>query len=286
MNQFFKLNNHKNNISSQYGEDGIIEYILSTSKNSITKTAIEFGGHDGISNSNTYNLWKNKDFHALLIEGDKKRFQGLVKNTYGFKNVETYNCFVSPKGENSVDNLIKNKFNKFHEIGVLSIDIDSFDYYIFKYLRSKPQIIIIEFNNSIPGYIDYKDDEGEVFLRCSAKAIQNLGFEKGYYTIACTITNVILIREDCFNNKKHPNLPVEYLLDYDSLNQNNDSLYTIIHSQMITTYPVFTKKINIVDKFYFKITRWMYSLLGIRKERYIKPSKKIKKKLIESGLFK
>ena len=54
-------------------------------------------------------MWKNKDFHALLIEGDKKRFQGLVKNTYGFKNVETYNCFVSPKGENSVDNLVENQ---------------------------------------------------------------------------------------------------------------------------------------------------------------------------------
>ena len=287
MNHFFKLNNFKNNISSQYGEDGIIEYILSTSLKPINKTAIEFGGHDGISNSNTYNLWRNKDFYALLIEADKKRFQNLIQNTSSFKKVKTLNCFVNPRGENSVDDIIKrNEFSQFKEIGVLSIDIDSFDYYIFKYLKSKPQIIIIEFNNSIPGYIDYKDDEGEFFLRCSPKAIQNLGFEKGYYTIACTVTNVILIREDCFNVEKHPNLPIEYLLDYESLNENNDSLYTIIHSQMITTYPIFTKKINNVDRYYFKFTRWLYSLLGFRKEKYVKPNNKINKKLIESGLFK
>ena len=72
-NPFFKLNKHKKNVTSQYGEDGIIEFLIKTSKINITKSSIEFGGHDGKSNSNTYNLWKNLGFTSLLIEGDKSR---------------------------------------------------------------------------------------------------------------------------------------------------------------------------------------------------------------------
>ncbi len=287
MNQFFKLNSFKKDISSQYGEDGIIEYLISTSLIPIHKSSIEFGGHDGISNSNTYNLWKNKEFDALLIEADRSRFEVLKKNTNNFKNVKALNTFIKIKGENSVDEITNRKeFSNFKNLGLLSIDIDSFDYYIFKYLKIKPQIIVIEFNNSIPGYIDYKDVEGELFLRCSAKALQNLGFEKGYYTVACTVTNVILLRKDCFNKEYHPNQPVEYLLDYESLEHNNDNLYTIIHSQMVTTFPIFTKKINVIDRAYFRITRKLYSLFGLRKEKYIKPSNQTKKQLFESKLYK
>ena len=29
---FFKLNKHKKNVTSQYGEDGIIEFLIKTSK--------------------------------------------------------------------------------------------------------------------------------------------------------------------------------------------------------------------------------------------------------------
>ena len=57
-NPFFKLNNHNKNITSQYGEDGIIEFLIKTSKIRIKKSTIEFGGYDGKSNSYTYNLWK------------------------------------------------------------------------------------------------------------------------------------------------------------------------------------------------------------------------------------
>ena len=174
MNPFFKLNKYNKNISSQYGEDGIIEYLISTSLIPIYKTTIEFGGHDGISNSNTYNLWKNKNFLALLIEGDEERYKTLLENTSLFKNVKSLKTFVKMKGKSSLDEIIRtNRFSEFKNLGILSIDIDSYDFYIFKYLELKPQIIVIEFNNSIPGYIDYKDVEGELFLRSSAKSIQN-----------------------------------------------------------------------------------------------------------------
>ena len=48
MNISFKLNKYSKNVYSQYGEDGIIEYIIKTSIIPINKNSIEFVAHDGI----------------------------------------------------------------------------------------------------------------------------------------------------------------------------------------------------------------------------------------------
>ena len=281
---FFKLNIHCKNVTSQYGEDGIIEFLIKSSRKKINKTSIEFGGHDGKSNSNTYNLWKNHGFNSLLIEGEENRFNKL-ESKYG-EFISTLNCYVTSKNKNSIDEIVsRSEFKDFQNLGILSIDIDSYDYYIFKHLKIKPQIIIIEFNNSIPGYIDYNDTEDEIFVRCSAKSLQNLGFEKGYITVACTVTNVILLREDCYDKKYHPNLPVEYLLDYEGMKITNDNLYTVMHSQLYSSKPFFTKKLNYLDSLYFTFSRILMSFFGMRKEKYRSPSEKITNKMKESGLY-
>ncbi len=283
---FFKLNKYKKNITSQFGEDGIIDYLIKTSKTKILKNCIEFGAHDGITNSNTYNLWKNHNYNCLLIEDNKERYDKLFEFVKSNQNVKAINQFVGFEKSNSLEKIIKDSdFFSSKEVGVLSIDIDSHDYKIFKNLTFSPQIIVIEFNNSIPGHIDYSDPDDELFLRCSAKAIQNLGYKKGYYTVACTVTNCLLIREDCFNKKAHPNLPVEYLLDYEAMKLNNDYLYNIVHSQSISSKPIFTKPVNKLDRIYFNISRFLMSKFGIRKEKFIHPNQSIRKKLNDSDLY-
>lgn len=286
MSNFLKLNNFCKNIYSQTGEDGIIEYLIKTSKENIHTNCVEFGGHDGVTNSNTYNLYVNHNFNSLLIESDKNRFDLMHKNYLDKNRYQAINKFINIKGKDSIDDILEsNNFFAKEEIGVMSIDIDSTDYHVFKNLNCKPQIIIIEFNNAIPGYIEYNDPEEQVYLRCSPKAIQNLGFIKGYKTVCCTVLNCILIKDDCFNPKYHPDLPVEFLLDYDGMHKTNDLLFTIIHSQVYSTYPLSTKPLNKLDKFYFKFSRFLMSILKIRKEKFIKPSELIKKQLKESKLF-
>ena len=73
-NLFKSLNACSNKIYSQFGEDGIINEILNRiGENNIDKWCVEFGARDGISDSNTYNLIKNNNYKAVLIEGDKKQ---------------------------------------------------------------------------------------------------------------------------------------------------------------------------------------------------------------------
>ena len=75
------LNNHKHNIYSQSGEDGIVDKLLSIGTLEPNFQFVEFGAHDGVTNSNCFNLLKNKNYEGLFIEPDKKRFQELLINT-------------------------------------------------------------------------------------------------------------------------------------------------------------------------------------------------------------
>lgn len=68
------LNNHKSNLYSQSGEDGIIEKLLDIQIFESNFQFVEFGAHDGVTNSNCFNLLKNKNYKGLFIEPDNKRF--------------------------------------------------------------------------------------------------------------------------------------------------------------------------------------------------------------------
>ena len=230
-------------------------------------------------------MWHSHSWKAILVESNPSRYQRLIKD-YGHKdNVTIISKFLSVSGENSVDQLaLKFLPSNITDIGVLSIDIDSFDYHVFKNIkRIKPMIVLVEFNNSIPAHIDYFDPLDELFLRCSAKALERIGNTKGYKLVATTVTNAILLRKDCFDPKKHPEAPIEYLFDYEGQAKNNSQPTHLINSQLITSYPIFSKKINTTIKLLFIIRGWFKSIAR-RSEPWKKPSKKIIKRIKEAGM--
>ncbi len=281
-----KLNKYARNNTSQYGEDGIIDYLIETSKVEINKSCFEVGAGDGKTLSNTYSLWCDQSWGVILVEGNPKRYKPLIKEFSANENVKIVSNLLEINGENSVDELAASYFSDdLRDIGVLSIDIDSFDYHVLENIKKiKPQIIVIEFNNSIPPHIDYFDPEDEVFLRCSAKSLERLGNEKGYKLVACTVTNAILLREDCFDKNKHPDAPVEYLFDYEGQAKNNSTPFHLVTSQLISRYPIFSKKVRPIIKLLFRVRSFVASLFP-NSEPYKIPSPKIIKRLNKSGLF-
>ena len=235
---FNKINKYKHNVYSQYGEDGLINFI--TSKIKIERSALEVGAEDGIKFSNTRNLLI-KGYKCYYIEANKSKFELLKKNTKKYKkNSLLFNFKISAKGKNSLDELFK--IHKLpSKLGILSLDIDSYDYYIFKYLKFiKPQLIIIEYNNSLPNDIDYHDSQSQVFLRHNLKSLEMLGKKKGYTLIASTTVNAFLIKKELLNKKYFSILPAELAFDYEGQRANNTYPKYIITSQMITLYPVLT----------------------------------------------
>ena len=68
-NNYINLNDFRNNIYSQNGEDGIIDQInkLLGFNNNSNYWCVEFGAWDGVHLSNTYNLVRN-GWNAVYIE--------------------------------------------------------------------------------------------------------------------------------------------------------------------------------------------------------------------------
>ena len=129
---------------SENGEDGIIDEIL----NRLDINGgwyCEFGAWDGKHYSNTYRLIDDYgDWKGVLIEGDKAKYSDLEKTVQEHPDkITPLNSFITPRGDDCLDNLL-DKTSIPKQFDILSIDVDSEDYWIWKYLTDyHPTIVII-----------------------------------------------------------------------------------------------------------------------------------------------
>ena len=290
----FNFELYKKNISSQNGEDGIIEEIFKRIKNISDYHCCEFGAWDGKYLSNTYNLIKNHNYNALLIEGDKKRFIEL-KNNFQTNKVIKLNKFVNFSGENTLDNILdNNNFKK--NFDFLSIDIDGNDYHIFESMsKFTPKIACIEFNPTIPNDVSFiQKRDMNINQGCSGKSLIDLALKKNYFPIASTITNLffahnsikqIITKESSFNiDKLIPPTNKNYIFcGYDGTVFTSQKYILNWHLEVkkISILPFFLIKhrgnYNIFQKFFFKVYKFFINPMG-----YLK---KLKKKLVLLGIF-
>ena len=188
----------KKDIHSQNGEDGIIEELLKRLEIS-NGWVCEFGAWDGVHLSNTFNLVKTKNFKAVFIEGNNSKYNDLLKTCEKYPNIIPLNAYVDHNNtKNSLDNLLKNTEIPY-DFDILSIDIDGYDYYIWKSLINyKPKIIIIEINSSINTNNQKHIHNPPKYNGTGFRPTFNLGIDKGYKFVLHT-GNMIFVRDDLFN---------------------------------------------------------------------------------------
>lgn len=194
-NYFYRK--YSKNIYSQNGEDGIVTELLKR-LNINNGWVCEFGAWDGIFLSNTFNLVE-QGFNAVFIEGDVNKYNDLLKTTTQWNNISPINAFVDYNdNQNSLDNLLK-KTNIPIDFDILSIDIDSYDYQVWKSLKIyKPKIVIIEINSSVNTDNNYHIHEPNKYEGTGFKPTFDLGIEKGYKFVLHT-GNMFFIRNDLFD---------------------------------------------------------------------------------------
>ena len=230
------LNKFEKKIYSQFGEDGIVQEIIKRiGEKNLDKWCVEFGAKDGISDSNTYNLIKNLDYNAVLIEGDKKFFNELKRNIKSDKVVKL-NKLVSFEGSNKLENILQDtKIPK--NFDFLSIDIDGCDYHIFEQLELfTPKIICIEFNHMIPNEVEFVQSKNFALKQGSSpKSLVNLAKLKNYHLVANTLTNLFFVHESIKDFVLEENINLEII-------RNDENVKNLIFSgydgTLFTTKPV------------------------------------------------
>lgn len=139
---FTTLSDYEFKIFSQWGEDGIIDFLVrEVSINN--KTFIEFGVED-FSESNCRFLLMNRDWNGFVIDSSRKNIELLKNSNYFWKyNLNALCAFVD---KDNINKLL-NESNFDSDLGILSIDIDGNDYHILNNINFfNPRIIICEFN--------------------------------------------------------------------------------------------------------------------------------------------
>jgi hypothetical protein len=205
--------NHPSDVQnsySQFGEDGILADLLGRLP-SRDKWCVEFGAYDGVAMSNTCRLIREEDYRAVMIEGDKGRFEQLKQNFRENLRVTMLNQFVDLKA-NSLDEILS-RTGIPADFDFLSIDIDGCDFYIWESLNKyRPKIVCIEYNPTIPDGVNFvQAKDFSVTQGCSLEALCVLGRAKGYTLANVTLTNGIFIEDRCFSDMGLATLPPEIL---------------------------------------------------------------------------
>lgn len=152
-----KINDWEMRVYSQNGEDGILQYIF-YKIGTTNKYFVEFGVESG----------KECNTRYLREQG----WQGLWMDA-SYENKLVKKEFVTP---NNIEHLFK-KYSVLQVFDLLSIDVDSNDYWIWKAITKYcPRVVVIEYNSVWKKKTDFG---------VSLATMVALGRKKGYRLVAC-----------------------------------------------------------------------------------------------------
>ncbi len=155
---------------------------------------VEFGAWDGKTLSNTYHFYDRKNWRGCYIEGDPERYGDLTANIDAAR-ADLVQAFVAPDGDNSLDAILT-RVGAPQDFDILSVDIDSDDYRVWQGVHAfRPKLVVTEYNPTIPNSCFYVQDPG-AHIGNSARAMAELGTQKGYVAACATPTNLIFVRAD------------------------------------------------------------------------------------------
>lgn len=209
-------------VFSQFGDDGIIQYLINAADLSAsTKIFIEFGVQDYLE-SNTRFLLLNDNWRGLVMDASGSNI-GYIQNSdlYWRHDLTAVCAFVDVQNANRL--FSENGF--IGDIGILSIDIDGNDYWIWKAIDVvNPAIVIVEYNSTFgakhaitipysPRFDRSAAHYSNLYWGCSLKALELLGKDKGYVFVGSNSAgnNAYFVRKDRLGTVKPSTVEADYV---------------------------------------------------------------------------
>ncbi|UHG89557.1 hypothetical protein [Spirosoma oryzicola] len=195
-------------VFSQFGDDGIIQYLINHVKPKID-TFVEFGV-ENYEESNTRFLLMNNNWRGLILDGSPAHIEYIKNRSFFWQyDLTAIASFITAENINQL--LAENGVSG--QIGLLSIDIDGNDYWVWKAIKAVEADIVIAEYNSLFGAeraitVPYKADfvrTGEhysnLYFGASLTALHDLAAEKGYSFVGCNQAgnNAYFVKNDKLN---------------------------------------------------------------------------------------
>ncbi|MEG3436888.1 hypothetical protein V0288_07130 [Pannus brasiliensis CCIBt3594] len=202
-----KLTRYEQKVFSQGGEDGIISEIFQRI-GTTNQFFVEFGVGNGLENNTAYLLIKG--WKGYWIEGSPK-FCKSIQSSFS-EQIESgqltlKNTFITAE---NIESLFQEGSVPI-EMDLLSIDIDGNDYWVWQAIANyRPRVVILEYNAIYPPecawVMQYNPEHQwkyDSYMGASLKALEKLGWQKGYRLVNCTFAgvNAFFVREDLVGDR-------------------------------------------------------------------------------------
>lgn len=132
-------------VFSQFEDDGIIQYLAhSTGASAEAPRFVEFGSSDYVE-SNTRFLLLNDNWSGTVLDSSAANIERIRSTPWFWKHeLEALEAFVT---RDNIDGLLEHHAPR-GELGLLSIDVDGNDYWIWDAIESvEPRIVVVEYNS-------------------------------------------------------------------------------------------------------------------------------------------
>ena len=196
-------------VFSQWGEDGIIQFLLQHI--SIKHPLFVEFGVENYTESNTRFLLTNNQWSGIVIDGSDENIEYIKRDPiYWASDLKAISAFITK--DNINDLIDKNGISG--DIGILSVDIDGNDYWVWQAINCvSPRIVICEYNSHFgpesevttpydPSFVRDKAHFSKIYYGASISALNSLAKSKGYSLVASNSVgnNIFFVRNDLIDS--------------------------------------------------------------------------------------
>jgi hypothetical protein len=194
-------------VFSQWGEDGIIEWLVQRLPISC-KRFVEFGV-ENYEEANTRLLLMRRNWKGLILDGDRRNIEQVrSRDIYWKHDLLARAAFVT---RDNIDHLLC-EAGFAGRLGLLSIDIDGNDYWVWSAITAvRPDIVICEYNavfgDVYPVTVPYDarfrrsaSHPSNLYFGASIRALEFLADRKGYQLLGSNLAgcNAFFVRSELF----------------------------------------------------------------------------------------
>ena len=204
------LGDYEFKVFSQFGDDGIIEYLVSSIPCD-NKTFFEFGVGN-YAESNTRMLLQYRNWTGYIIDSSKSNIDKIKQMALFWRHSIIAECSFITK--ENIAEIIDRVIRSIGPIDLLHIDLDGNDYWILKEIEIRPSIIICEYNSilgseraiSVPyndQFVRHKAHYSNLYWGASLPAFDHILSQRGYSFIGANTAgnNAYFVRNELLSDQ-------------------------------------------------------------------------------------